>query len=185
MGNERITLTNSTVEFVVIGARGGQDVVIAQSANAGLDLLGLAIESGNDATGAFDLPISFFAGPPRQLNVVISHPVKDLEPSVDSRESRMRFAWVGECSGEGRRQIGEFFNRIIVDLQEAIRQSNYSQTELVIAPLIWRCSRGSERRLRVRRLFYLFVATYGFVLFMTLFVWLILQLRLYILGPQN
>jgi hypothetical protein len=160
---ESLTIKNSPIEFLLVGPQKGRDKVIVQSAGAGLDLLGLAIENQKESAMFSASPsiIGLIAGTQRQLNVIESYQVNDLSPNFDSRQSTMRFAWVGHCSPIRQERIRDSFNRSLSDLQKAIHTSNLADVEWAIAPVIFNCAIGNERRLRSRRVLYTTLVIYA------------------------
>ncbi|EGW22672.1 hypothetical protein [Methylobacter tundripaludum] len=158
-----IIIENSPIEFLIVGPHDGRDKVIVRSANAGLDLLGLAVESSSSSAKS-DMPsstISSLIGSSRQLNVVNSYPVDDLKPRSDARKSKMKFAWVGDCGSIRREQIQQSFERSLSDLRNALNDTNETLVEWSIAPVVFQCSMAKEQRLSFRRFFYVTLAIYG------------------------
>lgn len=167
-----IVIENSPIECLVIGPVNGRDRVIIRSTNAGLDLLGLAIDSPvKDVYSAVESsPVKILMGLSRKLNIVETYPVDDLNPLSDFRQSKMKFAWVGECSTIQLEMIQRSFERAQYDLKQAFI-SDDADKELVewsIAPVVLQCSIAHERRLRFRRLFYMTLAAYGIMGLLTL-----------------
>jgi hypothetical protein len=144
---------NSPVEFILIGPRGGRDEILIRSDNAGLDIVGLAVEQGIDRD--FEVvPISMMSlilGGDRQMNIVESRKVHDLEPDSDDRVSSYQFAWVGLCSSMDREKVKDVFHSSIADLRSAIQKGSRSQVEMAISRIVLKCSSARERRLRSRR----------------------------------
>jgi len=146
-------IANSPIEFVLVGPLRGRDKVLLSSDNAGLDLKGLAVGRDVDEGSLHDQSsaFSFFFAPSRQLNVLESYPIEDLDPSEDDRKSSFRFAWAGYCSSLRREKICSQLNRTIPDLRSALRDGESSDIELMVSPLILSCSVAHQRRLRSRR----------------------------------
>ena len=155
-------INNSPIDFIVVGPYDGKDKVILRSANAGLDLIGLASQTSE--LFGFNVPtpmLSLFTGTPRQLNVVESNPVEDFHIQIDSRYSTMRFAWVGDCSSF--KGIEEAFILAVPDLQRAIQKSMISDIEWSVGAVILECLKAGERRRRSRRLIYMSLVIYGII----------------------
>lgn len=149
-----IEIRNSPIEFVLVGPNRGKDAIFVMSDNAGLDLKGLAIERFSDRQSIeFQSGLSsLFLGSNRQLNVVVSYDVDDLDTEYDDRKSPLRFAWVGYCSHVRREEIEHVLNRVCTQLRDNILE-NDSDVDLSISPLILNCSLAHQRRLRSRNFF--------------------------------
>jgi len=158
-----IIIENSTVEFIIVGSHDGRDKVVVKSANAGLDLIGVAAESRKEPfySATSSLMLSLFGSAPRHLNLVTSYPVDDFDLRSDTRQSTMKFAWVGDCSGIREESIGEAFKQSVPDLRQAIQDSNLADLEWSISPVILRCVAATQRRMRLRRFFYTSLAIYA------------------------
>lgn len=148
---KKIEIKNSPIEFVLVGPKRGKDAIFVMSDHAGLDLTGLAIERFShrqsiEFQSGFS---SLLLGSNRQLNVVESYDVDDLDTEYDHRKSPLRFAWVGYCSGVRREEIAEVMNRVAPQLRDTILE-NDADVELTISPLILTCSLADQRRIRSR-----------------------------------
>jgi hypothetical protein len=157
----------SPIEFAVAGPLGGQDRIVIRSERAGLDLIGLAaqgVEHPNmlwkqDLRTSSDfLSLMFGNTPP--LNLVTSVPLYDLKPEFDNRKSSFIFVWKGYASADSIRRVEETLNLQIVDLHRAIGEGDKGEIEWALGPLIYRCARANDRRLRLRRVAWGAVATY-------------------------
>lgn len=143
------SIPNSPIEFVFVGPVRGRDRILLSSDNAGLDVKGLAIgrdinpeRIGSDEP-SFPIPALFSSKlllPKRQLNIIESYSVHDIEPSIDSRKSFFRLAWVGYCSGSSRTQIESVLNRTAFELYSAVKNGDDSEVELLLSPVILSCS---------------------------------------------
>lgn len=149
-----IEIRNSPIEFVLVGPSRGKDAIFARSDNAGLDLKGLAIERFTDQQALeFQSGLSsLLLGSNRQLNVVESYDVDDLDTEYDDRKSPLRFAWVGYCSQVRRERIEQVLNRVCTQLRDNMLEKD-ADVELSISPLILNCSLAHQRRLRSRNFF--------------------------------
>lgn len=159
-----ITLPNSPIEFAITGPIGGRDRVLVRSRDAGLDLIGLAAQSGLDSRS--DPAPSLFSvilGPSRQLNIIASFPFADVRPESDSRESRFSFAWKGYAAAPGVECVKEAFNAALPELHRSIQGSNRQETEWTLSPVIYCCTQANERGLRMRRLMWASLAIYSAV----------------------
>jgi hypothetical protein len=157
-----IAFTNSPIEFVISGPLGGRDRILARSQAAGLDLIGLAAQSGEDShVKPGGGPFSVMLGPARQLNSVTSFPMADLNPEFDARGATFTFAWKGYVSAPGIDKIKEAFNASLPELHHAIRGNNAREAEWVLSPVIYCCTQANERGLRMRRVMWAILAIYS------------------------
>lgn len=191
-----LLLSNSPIEFIFTGPLGGRDHILVKSANAGLDLIGLAAQPGVDpreSTSSDVLALIF--GKTRQLNIVSSIKSPDLRPEADARESRFSFAWVGYASRLGVRHVEESLNLQLPDIYEAIRDrramppivpsdQKIQDIEWALGPVIYRCTEANERRLRSRRLVWATSAIYLGLGFLALVFEAILKLGLVQFHPR-
>jgi hypothetical protein len=166
-------VTNSPVEFLVIGPRMGKDAVLVKSKGAGLDLLGI-VAGGNGEDGEYR-PIALMSllmpwtELPRQLNVVESDPASDLAPTSDKRRSKVRFAWVGQSDQSAKHRIERLFRSSREEIQMAVLKQDQDKLDWLLAPLILACVQASQRRLRSRATLRTFLLIYGIV-FAALFI---------------
>lgn len=167
-------IKNSVVEFVLVGPYRGRDKIFAISENAGLDLKGLAIDRNQDSDDFAPLGIytSLLLASNRQLNVIESYDVLDIDGEYDDRKSPLRIAWVGYCSSYRRDKIKDLFNRVCGEIRDSILEHEHSNVELSISPVILNCSIANERRQRQRNfmrtalVMYLFIALSVAVVFL-------------------
>ncbi len=152
-----LILQNSPIEFVLVGPHQSRDAVILKSENSGLDLLGMASEGDIDSekSPTFNLLASMFLpNVGRQLNVVESYQVTDLESSKDKRRSSFRFAWVGYCNPSRKRRIKQSLDRSIIDIRQGVLDKNIPDIELSISSLIYNCSLAHQQQLRQNRVYF-------------------------------
>jgi hypothetical protein len=161
---EYIVFPNSPIEFAISGPSGGRDRILIKSSNAGLDLIGLAAQSDLEYHRRSSSPdlINFMFGETRQLNLVASFPLEDINPDEDSRSSRFRFAWRGYASQTGMDHVKRAFDLQFPELHRAIRSRDLQEIEWALSPLIYQCSEANERRIRSRRAM---LVAFGFYLF--------------------
>lgn len=148
-----VVLTNSSVEFVIVGPVKGQDRILLSSENANLDLKGLAADPDADTLEISSLNrfySNLLSKPYRQLNVIESNPTHDLEGNYDNRKSSFRFAWVGYCSKYQKDKILKAFNRSLFELTEAINHGSKSDIEFTVSPMILECSLSHQSRNNLR-----------------------------------
>lgn len=157
-----VLFPNSPIEFAVSGPGGGRDRILVKSANAGLDLIGLTaqLDAEPQRRSSSDL-LSLILGKTRQLNLVSSIPLADINPDEDSRSSRFRFAWEGYASPIGMERVKKAFDLQLPELHRAIRNKDFQEIEWALAPLIYQCSEANERRLRSRRMMLAVLAIYA------------------------
>lgn len=157
-----IAFPNSPIEFVISGPLGGRDRILARSRSAGLDLIGLAAQSGEDShVKPGGGPLSVMLGPTRQLNSVTSFPMADLHPEFNARGATFTFAWKGYASSLGVDKVKEAFNASLPELHRAIRDNNAREAEWVLSPVIYCCTQANERGLRMRRAMWATLAIYS------------------------
>jgi hypothetical protein len=158
-----VVLENSPVEFVLVGPLGGRDRILVRSEKAGLDLIGLAAEPalGMERTSPESWPFMFSLS--RQLNIVTSYPLDDIDPGSDSRKSKYSFAWKGYPSSLGVHQIREALNGSLPELREAIKARDAQAIEWALAPVVYSSTRANERRTRMRNMFLTVLALYAFI----------------------
>jgi hypothetical protein len=156
MFDKAIVLDSSPVEFAIVGPFESRDRILVRSEKAGLDLIGLAAQSGllnhDREPEQKDLFSTLFFWDSRQLNMVKSSPMPDVASEDDSRNSHFSFVWNGLSSSSGVRQVEESFKLQLQDLHSAIRTRDIERVEWAIAPVIYGCVRASDRRLRFRRI---------------------------------
>lgn len=168
-----LVIRNSPIEFVISGPIGGRDRVLVRTESAGLDLVALSAHSVDFESGPRSIFHTFYTKlglGGLGINTVSSLPVYDLLRDIDSRRSRVRFAWAGLSTARERIRVEDAFNRTLPDLFDAIRHKNVDHAEYSLAPLILMCSRiNSERKKRtqlVRLIFLLYALfTVGLVIF--------------------
>lgn len=173
-----IIVDNSPIEFVVVGPRDGEDVVLAASHDAKLDLIGLAIPSTADKRHHRQRTLSrTLVAPSRQLNVVLGGAVSDRSGYRDSRESTMRFAWVGPSSTLSREAVEDEFRRISTELKLALDEDDDEKVERYLSQVIFQCSDAVTRLERLEKLKLVVLLIYGVVLAMGLVGWWLLVKR--------
>ena len=165
MDSKSNIITNSPVEFVLVGPLRGRDRVLLSSDNAGLDIKGLAATRDADADVLQNQSstFSFFWGSARQFNVLESYTTHDIDSDYDKRKSSFRFAWVGYCSPDRRGRIQDLLNWAIPDIRNAILEDEEADVELTISPVILNCSLAHQRRLRSRRFLFAALVIYALV----------------------
>lgn len=147
-----IVIKNSPIDFVVIGPDRGQDRLLIRSENAGLDLIGLAIQSNDDdnyhkyySTNKSLLINFFLPFKKSNLNIVSTITMPDINPAADSRKSKLSFAWKGLTSQNGRNDIRKVLNLSLPDLYKAIELGDQNEIELRIASTIFVCTQEIEK----------------------------------------
>jgi hypothetical protein len=170
-----VVIRQSSIEFVVIGPRGGRDAVLIRSENASLDLIGFAAQKSFD-TDLKSSPLYFpFVSSSRIMNVVESYPVEAYEGNIEKRKASYRLAWTGYCSSLRRDQIHEAFNAHVADVQSGIKEEDVEQIEWSLAPVIYLCVKAHERRNHFWRMMLFTLVSYGLIGLAALIVWLVKQ----------
>jgi hypothetical protein len=165
------TIIHSPIEFVLIGPWEGRDMVLARSDNAGLDLLGFAVQKGIAQEPRAYSGSSL--GPYRYLNVVESYPVDSMQASSEKRKASYRLVWEGYCSPMSRERINESFDTHVADIQSAIKSKSLEQIEWSVAPVVYLCTRAAMRRRARRRLMLFSFLAYALILLLVLIFWLV------------
>ena len=162
MRDDYITIRNTPTEFVLTGPVKGRDRILVRSDNAGLDLIGRAVQEGlySEHDGIPGIASVMF-GKTRQLNVISSYPLPDKYPELDSRESSLRFAWQGYASKLGIKIIEKSLNATLPELYRAIQENDIQNIELALSPVIYRCTEANDKRLRSRRFMWVTLAIYA------------------------
>ena len=165
MDSKSNIITNSPVEFVLVGPLRGRDKILLSSDNAGLDIKGLAAtrDADDDSLQNQSSIFSIFLSSARQFNVLESYNTHDIDSDYDKRKSSFRFAWVGYCPPGRRERIQDLLNRTIPDIRRAILEDEETDMELAISPVILNCSVAHQRRLRSRRFMLATLVIYALV----------------------
>jgi len=142
-------VTDSPVEFVLIGPHGEKPAVLARSAVASLELVGVSALSG-EMPSPFDFTQKNFLG---RVDDRKGRPILwvtfRLQPPADAADSRERFvtfAWVGMSSRSDYEEINKQLANRLSDLYRAISESNSQDLEWLLAPVILLCLRANARR---------------------------------------
>jgi hypothetical protein len=162
---QKAVILESPLEFALVGPHKSRDRVLVRSKNAGLDLIGLAAEAGDPFERPWpssDIPFSLWSN--RQLNIVKTAPVRDVGHETDSRLSKFRFVWNGLASKSAIEAVEKVLNLNLVELHRAVTMEDAEDIEMALAPVIYRCARANEQRLRSRRLLIVLLLVYGLVL---------------------
>lgn len=154
-------MLKSPVEFVLVGPLEGRDRVLLRSPEAGLDLIGLAAENPRSMWHSKPDPFSLFFSDSKQLNIVSSFPLADLDPESDARQSTFSFAWKGYSSSGALERVKDTLNLHAPDLHRGIKNQDTSEVEWALAPVIYQCIQVNERRLRLRRMLWLVLVLYA------------------------
>jgi hypothetical protein len=163
-----IIISNSPVEFVIIGPLGGRDRVLVRSADCGTDLIGFGSNFGDDTVKSTTDLISLVAGRP-PINAVTSDPMQDIMPILDSRTSRFRLVWRGFGGSNNISVIHKTFKGAILQAYNALRGGDENDVEWIFAPLIYELSKQNRRLLRLR----LFLVA-GALFYLTVFLFALL-----------
>ena len=160
-----VVVRHSPIEFVVSGPFGGRDRVLVRTENAGLDLVALSAqiqELGGRRRRQSDL---FFGllGAGRQVQAVSSMPIPDFVPEVDSRRSRLSFAWAGLSSHMGMERVKEALNAGLPDIHAALNSGGADEIEYAVAPIVLTCSEMHEGRLRSARFMRIILVAYAII----------------------
>lgn len=148
-----VVVRHSPIEFVLAGPFEGRDRVLVRTEGAGLDLVALSAQT----QGSSKLrrhpndPLSGFFPSGRNVNVVSSMSVPDLDPETDFRSSRWSFAWAGLGGAAGANFINDNLNHALPDIYEALLAGEVEDVEYAIAPVALACSQVHEKRLRTVR----------------------------------
>jgi hypothetical protein len=176
-----LTISNSPIEFALIGPKGKRNGVLVRSKNLQIDLIGFAI-TGEEKRRSVSTRLSrgvllssFF--PLREMNCIESQ-AHDIGSDWDKRESEYRLCWVGACSSLSRREIRATFNRYMTDLLSGIEQEDLEKVEWSLAPTILGCSDAHMVIKRRRQSYLLIVAMYTLISVITASIyWFRMYLR--------
>ncbi|NMY35115.1 hypothetical protein HBR94_26820 [Pseudomonas sp. WS 5412] len=170
-----VVIKNSPVEFVVSGPLEGRDRIIIRSENAGLDLIGKAIQSGGKQRRR-GWASSFFTlfNRDQYLNTVVGGFVPDVRPEIDDRYSMLAFTWRGYATSSGVRRVEGEFRQFYRDIHFAYLRRDEDDVEIQISPLIYQCSLEDKRATDSRRLARYLLGAYA-VLGMAMVAWYVVR----------
>jgi hypothetical protein len=173
-----ITLPDSPIEFALIGPRMGRDRVLVQSEKVGLDLIGLAAESGlrYSSVAPITRSSSNSDGKLRKLNLVTSRYAPDLYSDVDSRTSHFSFAWNGYASPEGLERVKKSLDHALPDLHKAVQEGDLREIEWTLSPIVVVCTEANERGFRRKRMLRSIALVYGGLVLLAVLIALLNQL---------
>jgi hypothetical protein len=191
-----IIIKNSPIEFIIIGPDRGHDRLLIRSENAGLDLIGLVIQSNDDDDNNYynystnkllfiDF-IDFFLPKKQKLNIVSTIPMPDINPVADSRKSKLSFAWKGLTSRNSRDYIRKILNLSLPDLYKAIELRDQNEIELRIASTIFVCAQEAEKSLWNKKKIWFTILIYTIIaITLIIYPYLLSKFRLYIGSTTN
>ena len=90
----------------------------------------------------------------------------------DSRKSNFIFAWRGYSSSTIEERVAKEFNISLPDIQKAIRERDTQGIEIILSPLIYRCTKENERRLNFHRQLQIVLVIYIIVALIFLYFFL-------------
>ena len=153
-----LTISNSPIEFAVIGPKGKRNGVLVRSKNLQVDLIGFAV-TGREMRRSESVLLSSnflfsYISSSRTINYVESRALDHVGNDWDKRKSEYRLYWVGLCSISSQREIRETFNRYMTDLLSGIEEEDLEQVEWSLASTILSCL-DAQMLIRRRRQTYL------------------------------
>jgi len=153
-------LSNSPVEFVLVGPRGRHRGILLRSHNAGLDLVGAAADPFKNEPGPIfqRAALGILALGEAEVLAVRSHSFKNQTPlSEDTRASGYAFLWKGLANA---RQVGEIeaeLSKRVSDLHQGILAADIDELEWHVAPIVTLCAHAMQKRRRLRIVSVLFL----------------------------
>jgi hypothetical protein len=169
-----LTIIDSPIEFVVIGAKGKRNGVLVRSQNVQLDLIGVAAGGGENIRSRLIyerllhitlITILLIDGvSSRTINYVESSSSDYVSGDRDKRQSEYRFYWVGSCPRSRRKVIDATFNRYITDVLSGIEEGDVEQVEWSISPTILECLNAQAHYIRIRQQYLFIVAIYALII---------------------
>ena len=172
-----LIITNSPIEFVLLGPFYGRDRVLIKSENAGPDLIGQAlIESATEEESSsiysrisnpFKKPKTHIVKSMQAYDVGTISNRKDnlfFKEDRDSRTSSFIYAWRGHTTKRSLKEIEKVFQLYLYDIIEGISDNDNAGAEQNIAPLIYLCHKANESEKKSKKSMSIFMVFYIFML---------------------
>ena len=165
-----ITLTGSSLPFVLIGPAGKHRRVLVKSVEDTLDLVGLdglPEDFQRDRPVGLDVFALNFGRKERGQRNIVRGRDSVAVGNGDKRTTFYSFAWRGLATTRDCEEISDQLNRISKDLEKALNDNRVDDVEFVLASIVLLCERINERRtgarVTIRIFFALSLVAYGVI----------------------